>query len=183
LPLRPDFGSNTGLYAFVADKNKNVIQAYAIEPNPHLVPVLQRNKSLNNSRIEILDVGIGDANRSAGLEFNPSHSGKGKVGQNVGSSTMIKLSNYELFDEIASNHPDCRFFCKIDVEGMEAVVVEQIARSRIRDRLIGATVEIDNRRHSEEEKESIRQTLTNCGLLETGRFGDEGHYDMYFTQC
>lgn len=130
-----------------------------------------------------LDVGIGDANRSAGIEFNPLHSGKGKVTQIGGSSTEITLRNYELFDEIAANHLECRFFCKIDVEGLEAVVVDQIARSKIRDRLIGATVEIDNRRHSEEEKAAIQQTLTNCGLVETDRIGHETHYDLYFTRC
>jgi len=176
-----DIGSNTGLFAFVAEKNKYITECYAIEPNPNIFKYLENNKNLNNSNIKLLNIGIGDKVGVAGFDFDARHSGKGKVNVDGRGQSNVMLQNYKVFNDIEKKYPNERFFCKIDVEGFELVVIEQLQKSRIKNRLSGVIVEIDERRLSKSDIDKIITLLLESGLNDIKKYGKGVHYDLYFT--
>lgn len=177
-----DIGANTGLFSFVAEKNKNILACYCFEPNPFVFEMLNENKRLNNSGAYLLNFGIGAHNETVGFKFDIAHTGKGRIVEDEKPTQTIKIRDYRAFDEIFERHKAHAFFCKIDVEGYELIVIEQLQKSKIYKYLDGVVVEVDERRLKESEVEKIKTILISGGLGCVRRIGRGEHYDLLFLR-
>lgn len=177
-----DIGGNTGLFSLIADNFSKAKAVYCFEPNPSLFEKLKTNTALNGNRINILNFGIGDHNGTIGFETDHTHSGKGRISKSGASNISIEIQDYTAFNTIADRHEQADFFCKIDVEGFEFIVIEQILKSNISSRLSGIITEIDERFLTNEQVQTICERLKKIGLQQTNKLGEGHHYDLVFTK-
>lgn len=119
-----DIGANIGLMSVIASGlvgEKGIV--YAVEANPHTVPILQKNCELNACRnVEIIPVALSDTAGTAMLFENWE--------VNRGGASLISQSAEEKGIEVKMERLDDLFdektpvrLVKIDVEGFEPQVI------------------------------------------------------------
>lgn len=119
-----DIGANIGLMSVIASNyvgTKGIV--YAVEANPHTVPILQANVDLNACKnVEVIPVALSDTSGTAVLFEN------WKV--NRGGASLISQSSEERGVEVKMERLDDLFdentpvrLVKIDVEGFEPQVL------------------------------------------------------------
>jgi FkbM family methyltransferase len=127
-----DVGSNIGNHAvffgrFCAD------HVVAIEPNPRLHPILQRNIAANalSDRTIVLPVGISDTDAAGAMALRDEHGGNigashivtGPPAADAGERVTLRRLD-DLLAELTPSLPSLPVtFLKIDVEGMEMGVL------------------------------------------------------------
>mgnify|MGYP000158390504 FL=1 len=135
-----DIGANQGLYTLCAAKNKNLIHAYAIEPLTPIFDKLEENIRLNFcfDKVSIFNRGVGAIQGDAFISYKESHSGKAKIlppgSSDYGSALKIQLVDHVFFDNLVLGQT-IPIYIKVDVEGMELEVIEEIFRSNISQRI------------------------------------------------
>jgi FkbM family methyltransferase len=172
-----DVGSNIGNHAvffglFCAD------YVVAIEPNPRLHPILQRNIDANalGERTTVVPVGISDTEGVGAMALRDEHQG------NIGASHIISgpeatgaVSDRvqlrrldDLIAELAPSLPSLPItFLKIDVEGMEMGVLRS-ATTLLRDHQPQIFIELI----TEDALESATSLLREFGYTSVNRLGN-----------
>ena len=117
-----DIGANIGVYSLIASKNDNCIKIDAFEPNPVIFKNLKKNLSHLNYATSN-EVAI--SNKFGEIEFyvDPISSGSSQI-DNPKSNLKIKTVNGDLIKKKISE--DHIINIKIDVEGHEHVVLDEI---------------------------------------------------------
>ena len=140
-----DIGSNQGIYSLVAAKNKNFKKIYAFEPVAENFKLLKNNIKLNNlNNIISKKFAISEKNAVNYISFNKAHSGSSSLEiKKIQSKKLIKINtiNYTKLKKLIDlKNP---LIVKIDVEGHESVVLDQLIKSNLIKNVEFIYVEID----------------------------------------
>jgi FkbM family methyltransferase len=175
-----DIGANQGLFSLIAARNPACAAVVALEPVPDTHARLERNFSLNGlgDRALALNFGLSDrdgthliatCNRHSGLATLEDHLDPRKPGAD---SVAVELRSVKgIIPNLPGHLP---IFVKIDVEGHEAVVIEQLLGSSLSARITGIFYEHD-RQWSDEA--AIATALACAGFKVMRQYGRGRHFD------
>ena len=142
-----DIGANIGLYSCLASKNNNCEFIYAFEPVKKINNIAKKNFILNNVNGYALDVGIYKKNTMKHIFFNPLHTGMSsllkKNNKNFKNKIACKFINYKKLNKVLTNRP-INYLVKIDVEGLEKIVLKELIKSKMFNFVSSIFIEISN---------------------------------------
>ena len=177
-----DIGANQGLYSLIAAQNPNCHQIIAFEPVPATHDRLAANVALNGGagRTVLHRLAISDSVGQVEISVAEGHTGTatlaGRAGQS-GGGVVIETIDAPLVDPLlAGEHP---MFVKIDVEGLEAVVIAELAKTASFARVQAIFYEVDDRWASARE---IEARLRAAGFTRFAKYGRGHHYDVLATR-
>jgi len=135
-----DIGANIGIYSLIASKNDNCIKIDAFEPNPLIFKNLKKNLSHLNYATSN-EVAI--SNKFGEIKFyvDPNSSGSSKI-DNSQSNLKIKTVNGDFIKR--NINKDHIINVKIDVEGHEHVVLDEIINKINLNKINSIYIEIGN---------------------------------------
>ncbi len=140
-----DIGANQGIYSLIAAKNKNFKKIYSFEPVNENFKLLKNNIRLNNlNNINSKKLAISDKNAASYISYNKTHSGSSSLEvtkKNSKKLTKINTINYTKLKKIIDLKK--KLIVKIDVEGHESVVIDQLVKSKLLKNIDYIYVEID----------------------------------------
>ncbi len=176
-----DIGANQGLYSILASKNKMCRRVHAFEPIHDTATYLRENLKLNDcGNVSLWEVALSDKSGSFQVESDPAHTGAaslrdaGKQGNNALLETIECISHAELSDLEAPE--GCRIFVKIDVEGLEETVLNELIACPFFSRIDDIFYEVDEKWV---DPHRIVALLRSCGFNEFDKVGGEEHYDVH----
>lgn len=175
-----DIGANQGLFSLIAAQNPACETIVALDPVPATHRRLQRNFAINDlgKRAFALNFGLSDRDGSFSISVNTKHSGVATLeGHLAGANPAISNQEVQLRTMAAlSEHlPEhLPIFAKIDVEGHEAVVIDQILASCHASRVIGIFYEHDERWC---DGARIEQSFARAGFTTLHKYGRGRHFD------
>jgi FkbM family methyltransferase len=144
-----DIGANQGVFSLVAAKNKNFVEIHAFEPNLKLVSYLESNFYINNVNSFIIHkVAIGPQSTSISFFVPENHSGNGRVTSEKSNMHVICV-NRDYLNKVFTQSNKL-YFIKIDVEGSERNVLDELFNSSINLYIKYIFIEI-NTKFSEED--------------------------------
>ncbi len=179
-----DIGANQGLYSIIAAKNKKNIRSYAFEPVKKTYNLLRENIKINNinNKCLPLNLAISSNEKRSRMKVFTSHCGKSSLltSINIKKSEKnvkyqrVKCINFKKLNKIIKekSYP---ILIKIDVEGHEAVVINQIIKSKLVSNLREIFFEVH------EKKINVKKTLRllkKYGFINCKKIGIGNHYDM-----
>jgi FkbM family methyltransferase len=176
-----DIGANQGLYSILASRNKTCQRVHAFEPIHDTAAYLKENLKLNDCRnVSLWEVAVTDKSGSFKMESNSAHTGTASLreGANKGNSAFLEtiegISHVELNDLEA---PDgCRIFVKIDVEGFEETVMNELIACSFFSRIDDIFYEVDEKWV---DPDRLVALLRSCGFNEFMKVGGGEHYDVH----
>ena len=177
-----DIGANQGLYSLVASCNPQCRKVVSLEPVPATYAKLQRNVAVNTfeDRATLINAALADRTGTAEIALKPEHSGAATLRGGTdfgGTSQSIRLISIAELDPLLPS--DLPLFVKIDVEGLEPVVIRQLLRSAHAERIFALFYEMDERWSDAGE---VRDLLRDNGFGRTMKYGIGRHYDMLATR-
>lgn len=173
-----DIGANQGLYSLIAAQNPKCRQVIAFEPVPATHARLAANVTLNGvaARTVLHELAISGNVGEVEISVADGHTGTatlaGRDGQS-GGGVVIKTIDAALVDPLLAG--DLPMFVKIDVEGLEAVVIAELAKTASFARVAAIFYEVDDRWASAGEIESL---LRGAGFTRFAKYGRGHHYDV-----
>ena len=176
-----DIGANQGLYSVLAGKNTAVKKVYSFEPNHEVVDLLINNLKANQIQsYEVIPLAISSQKGELALKTFEGHTGRSTLqtrentDENNLTIKMIKTINHiELDKRIPSHYPNG---IKIDVEGHEEVVIQELIKCDFFKQTQWIFCEIDERWV---QPDSIYRLLKNEGFTSFERIGGHPtHYDV-----
>lgn len=177
-----DIGSNVGIYSLLAEANPNFCRITAVEPNPLVVDFLKSNIHANSaSRIEVISAAVSQSNDEVELRYNDWHTGMGSIEREGTNTVRVKSINRSYFDEYAGSVNE-KVFLKIDVEGAECVVVEEIFSSRLSDKISDVFIEITPKWLDANKIDLIYSTLYLNGFKLIWKGSGDVQYDAHFKK-
>ena len=128
-----DIGSNIGLYSCIASRNKNCKYIYSFEPIKKLCNEIYKNYKLNDVKGKILKLGISKKNGLQKIYFKPEHTGMSslikKKNKEFSKILKCKFINSKGLNKIINNKT-CNYLVKIDVEGLEKIVLKELLKTK-----------------------------------------------------
>lgn len=173
-----DIGANQGLYSLIAARNPACLRVYAFEPVASTYQYLLDNVRINRAtQVASINAAISDTEGSAQIAVQAGHSGAATLR----SSSHLKLSASNTITTLNAaglrsrlGHAD-RCIIKIDVEGVEAIVIEQLANAGILARTQTLFYEVNEKWT---DPADIKRRLIAQGFDRFVRSGKDTHYDV-----
>lgn len=142
-----DIGANQGLYSLLAARNPNCRQAYAFEPVAQTHRLLLDNIAANGCQALVTPVpaAVSGSTGAATITLRTAHSGAASL-ENTSltqGGTVETIRTLDISAVDALLRPDGAILVKIDVEGHEAVVIDQLMKSRHLPRIAAIFYEVD----------------------------------------
>ncbi len=145
----------------------------ALEPNPYVFPVLERNAGLNRDRTRIVPLNFAAMRSEGTYEFHYGDEGFCNGGFHEGQSRWQHASAFEvsvegrnLQDYVFEKHPDLPArlrYIKVDAEGFDLAILQTL-EELIRAAKPYLRVEMfDLRRSSREDRRELYEFLVGCG--------------------
>jgi FkbM family methyltransferase len=177
-----DIGANQGLYSLIAGKNPCCRAVVAFEPVPTTFALLETNVAANglDEKVRPVNSAVAAENGSTVIRMDEHHSGGATMaGANDvhGNEITIHMIDHDRMDEIIPDGAE-PIVAKIDVEGLEPVVVGELIQSRHRDRISTLFYEIDEQWV---DPAAIEHVLRDVGFAHFRKVSDEPlatHYDV-----
>lgn len=180
-----DIGANFGAYSILAAKNDRCIKSFAFEPNSLVYKDFIENAVRNNvkEKIAIFEFGIADYNGEKKISFNSNHLGKANFRDEGSVHEVVKVRNYLAFDELTNDIPSgLDVFCKIDVEGYESKVIDEIVKSTLSKRISKIFIEISPDWLGEDGVKHLINKIESMGLKLKWKSKSKNQYDAYFVK-
>ncbi|MBO9518167.1 MAG: FkbM family methyltransferase [Porphyrobacter sp.] len=177
-----DVGANQGLYSLIAAKNPHCREVIAFEPVAATYAALTANIAINQGaeKVTALKLGISDKAEQIGISVPRGHSGMATLRPAAGTDSVTEtievVSATELDRLLDGTLP---LVIKVDVEGHEATVIEQLLACSHAPRIECIFYEID-RRWS--DKDLIASLLTGAGFTAFRQVGRGHHFDVMATR-
>lgn len=177
-----DIGANQGLYSLIAAQNPRCRTIIAFEPVPATHARLAANVALNGGaeRTVLHQLAIADSVGEVEISVAEGHTGTatlaGREGRS-GGGVVIQTIDAPLVDPLLAG--DLPMFVKIDVEGLEAVVIAELAKTASFTRVAAIFYEVDDRWASAREIETL---LRSAGFTRFAKYGRGHHYDVLATR-
>lgn len=174
-----DIGANQGLFTMIAAKNPNCIKAIALEPVARTFALLSENAALNGAeqKTDLLNAALSNETGTAEIATKANHSGVASLHrapvQSNGQTETIALIKAAALDQHIPD--DLDIVVKIDVEGHEAVVIEELLTSAHASRIKSIFHETDERWT---DAGKIRELLERAGFAQFTKWGIGRHYDV-----
>ena len=171
-----DIGANQGLYSLISAKSNFCRNVLSYEPVCSTFKLLNENikKNLFNEKIISINAGISSENKEAKIFFNENHSGEASLTNNTSTnSETIKLINHSVLNEQIENDHD--LIVKIDVEGHEEVVINELCKIDKTNNIKIIVYEIDERWTNHK---NIKNILMQQGFKSFEKIGSGKHYDI-----
>ncbi len=174
-----DIGANQGLYSLVAALNPRCRRVIAFEPVPTTHARLAANVALNGgaAKTALHLLAIADSAGEVTINVAPDHTGTatlaGREGASGAGSVTIETIDAPLLDPLLAG--ELPMFVKIDVEGLEAVVIAELAKTPSFERVEAIFYEVDDRWASAGEIEAL---LRAAGFTRFAKYGRGHHYDV-----
>ena len=175
-----DIGANQGLYGILASKNENIIMSYMFEPVNKTFNLMVKNINLNNAHKKCMPINaaISSLNGEAGIMIHNNHSGissleaiESKAEKNI--ETVKTIDHYEI-DKII-DIGDKSVYVKIDVEGHEYIVLEQLFMSSFSEKIKQIFIEINE---LENDMSKIHELFKENKFQVTKKIGTGNRYDL-----
>ncbi|MEX1201336.1 MAG: FkbM family methyltransferase [Methylophaga sp.] len=178
-----DIGANQGLYSLLAARNNNCQQVFAFEPVSENYQYLTNNLLINvaSSKTLAFKAAIAENHGPNQISLKRGHSGAASMRP----QQPTKSQRYETIQGInaADLHHLFRFIeraiIKIDVEGFEKTVTNELVKSGVLGRTQAVFYEVDERWS---QPQLIRQQLAEQGFNNFQKFGSGYHYDILATR-
>jgi len=180
-----DIGANQGLYVLGAAANRHLLRCYAFEPVAAVARLLEANIRHNRAeeRCLVFAKAVSDRTGPARIRTRPGHSGAATLA--AGNRSMPADSPSEAIETIDAlgldaivAEPDGAIIAKVDVEGLEATVIERLLHCAFADRIEAIFFEVDERWI---DRPAIDALLAAHGFILT-RVGSGRHYDILATR-
>jgi FkbM family methyltransferase len=173
-----DIGANQGVYSLIAARNPACLKVYAFEPVAATHALLVGNIELNAaaSQITPLRFGISNTDGTATILTSAGHSGVASLQGHLpgGKPEEIELRTADSLAPLILPS-DVPLVVKVDVEGHETVVLEQLAGSGLSERVVALFYEVDERWCDPDE---LARIVAGMGLSTTQKVGTGLHYDV-----
>jgi FkbM family methyltransferase len=174
-----DIGANQGLFTLIAGRNPHCLHAVALEPIGRTFRLLSRNVALNGltRHVTTLNAALSVRTGTGEIRVKPNHSGAASMNGHA-LSRAERSETIELIDAealAAALPPEGEIVVKIDVEGYEEVVLDQLVNSSFVDRISTVFYEKDERWA---EPGRTRELLETAGFTRFRKFGIGRHYDV-----
>jgi len=177
-----DVGANLGLYSIIASRNKGVSKVISIEPNPTVISDLKINIAFNRARnVSVWEGAVSGSSTTVELRYDDWHLGMGSIERSGRHSVTVKSYNRDAFTELFSSICE-DVFVKIDVEGAECAVLEEIFAARNTNIIKYVFVEITPKWISQEDVESIFTIMRLNGFKLDWRSSGKDQYDAFFVK-
>lgn len=179
-----DIGANQGLYSLIAAQNPRCRQIIAFEPVPATHARLAANVALNDgaARTVLHQLALADTVGDVTITVAAGHTGTASLARRkdqIGSSCVtIQTINAPLIDPLLAG--DLPMFVKIDVEGLEAVVIAELAKTASFARVAAIFYEVDDRWAS---AGAIEALLRTAGFTRFAKYGRGHHYDVLASRA
>lgn len=179
-----DIGANQGLYSICAALNKNCKLIYAFEPIDKTFQLLKKNIEINNvgAKCKLYKKAIANKNKKEEVFFNENHTGKTSLitEKNVFGLNLTKIRidtiNHKTLNSIFCEKNKNEFVVKIDVEGLEQDVINELFLSKIKNDIHTIFFEYDIRWHN---KEKLKDSLIGNGFKYFYQIGKNlNHHDI-----
>lgn len=176
-----DIGANQGLYSVLAGENPAVKKVFSFEPNDEIVPLLSNNLKVNNTpNHEVIPAAISNATGELSLKTEKGHSGTATLRPLSNTSendlthkTIQTINHVELNKRIPGGVLNG---IKIDVEGHEEVVIQELVKCDFFKKTQWIFCEMDEKWIN---PENIYQLLKKEGFTHFDRMGNHPtHYDV-----
>ena len=177
-----DIGANQGLYAIGAAGNPNLVRCYAFEPVAHTFQLLQANIQLNRAAAKCVPVqkAIADRIGTADIAVVANHSGGATLAEANPATTLA--ANHETIDLIDATvlqdliaEKDLPIVAKVDVEGLERVVIAELLKMNGAANIREIFLEVDERWV---DAAALQDLLRQAGFSRFTRVGKGLHYDL-----
>jgi FkbM family methyltransferase len=173
-----DVGANQGVFSMIAAKNKNFTEIHAFEPNINIISYLEKNFIVNKvNNFFIHEVAIGPQSTSLSFFVPENHSGNGRISSHNSNMQVICI-NRDYLNKVFTQSVGS-YFIKIDVEGSESDVLNELFNSNMSLLIKYIFIEI-NTRFSDEDM--IINILQGNGFYEKFRRGNKVSYDALYVR-
>lgn len=178
-----DIGANQGLYSILAGQNKNIDQVISFEPSLRTSKLLKSNLKVNHiTNCKVIQKGISHESGQVELHINEGHSGKNSMRElssmESSRSETVDVIDYQGLDELIPNHS--RIFIKIDVEGHEEIVINQLIQCSFFENVYQIFCEVDT---NWIDVNRVKVTLKEKGFTSFERMGkNPSHYDLLISR-
>jgi FkbM family methyltransferase len=176
-----DIGANQGVYSLIAARNSSCTAVFSFEPLKRTMSYLRANAILNKveHKIDFIESAISSSSGSKEIAFIAGHSGSGSLRSAVGNSykhkSIISTIDGKVVAALIKKTSE-PLICKIDVEGHEPEVVEQLLMQLdITKRLKALFIECDEEWY---DVAKLMTNLKNAGFY-LEKIGQGTHYDLY----
>ena len=179
-----DIGANQGLFSLIAGTNPMCKRIVALEPVPSTHARLEANLALNGLTDKALSLrfGLSDSASTCTITTHRDHSGLATLGDHLDQqqdhilTQDVEMRTVEALDEHLP--ADLPIFVKVDVEGHEVTVIEQLLQSRHADRIIGVFYEHDE---SWSAGSALEAVFERSGFATQRVYGRGKHFDALAT--
>ena len=174
-----DIGANQGLYSLLAARNPKCLQAYAFEPVAQTHGLLLDNIAANRFQRLITPVpaAVSNSTGTASINLRTAHSGAASL-ESTSLTQGVTVETIRTLDITAVDallRPDGAILVKIDVEGHEAVVIDQLMKSQHLQRISAIFYEVNKAWH---DPSALEAALRRGGFSRFIRHGTGDHYDV-----
>ncbi len=166
-----DIGSNIGLFSIYAALKHSNVTVISFEPSTSNLRILSRNISINslNNKIQIFQVPLGDKPKSF-LQMNESSFSEGSAlhsySKNINHQghEFSAINNYNIYgttinDLISENILDVPKYMKIDIDGLEHLVLKEGDKCLSSNKLKSISIEINE--NFKEQLDKILEIMKN----------------------
>ena len=162
-----DFGSNLGIYSLISSYNINCKHIIAFDPLPNIKKIILKNFKLNKVKGKFYNFGIYNKNIKKKLYTIKNHYGISSIIKHKNKNNFINATfkNYLFLKKIESTYKKYDFIIKIDVEGAEQILINQLKKSNILKGTKSIFVEIRKPKLLLKKKNIINQLKKNNFIL------------------
>lgn len=178
-----DIGANQGLYSLLAARNGFCQQVFAFEPVSVNYQYLVQNLGINdaNSKTLAFKAAIAKNHGPAQICLKRGHSGAASMRPRQSAKSQRYETIHGINAAVLRNL--LRFIgcaiIKIDVEGFEETVIDELFKSGVLTRTKAVFYEVDERWS---KPDLIRRQLSGQGFEFFQKFGSGYHYDVLATR-
>lgn len=173
-----DIGANQGLFSLLAAQNPHCQHIIALEPAAATHALLTANLAMAKAEAPSIAIkaGLSDTAGPAQLHLADQHSGMAALTAKAGDAGMTETVELMTMAQLDAHIPAHGvIIAKVDVEGHEAIVIDQLLQSAHTARIAGIFYEMDERYA---DAAAIAARLRGAGLTQFTRYGIRRHYDM-----
>ena len=178
-----DIGANQGLFSILAGKNKYINKVISFEPTKKTARLLRANIDCNNiQNCLVIDKGISGKSGFLNLNVAEGHSGKNTfrtddLEENI-SNEEVETINHEDIELLIQENTN--YIIKIDVEGHEEIVINELIKCSFIENVSHIFCEIDT---NWLDLDRLKKKLASVGFSSFEKVGTgDMHYDMLISR-
>ena len=176
-----DIGANIGVYAIQAAKAFDCGHIFAVEPNPLAFRYLVENARANGvDNITLCCAAVYSKGQTTILlRFEPSHLGGASICESRSKAIEVLTIDRQWFSNLGPLLGPC--LVKVDVEGAEQIVLQELLASDLASQIQGLLVEF-NHEISGPALAQVAGLVETVGFVEVGRCNGEMLYDAHYRR-